>query len=154
MKVSICIPQYNRVDFLLKNLAIIAKQTYQNIEVVVSDDCSTDSTSKELTALKNKYRFPLVYHRNLRNKGYDCNMRQSMELASGDYVFILGNDDSLNDITDIAYLVDFLKQNNYPDLGYCNYAEEIEPEKVFERAVSTGVLGSGSELALKVASNF
>lgn len=40
MKISICIPQYNRIAFLLKNLEYIAKQTYSNIEVVISDDCS------------------------------------------------------------------------------------------------------------------
>lgn len=154
MKVSICIPQYNRIEFLLKNLEIISRQTYQDIEVVVSDDCSIDETFNKLTALKSTYRFPLIYIRNQTNLGYDRNMRQSMELASGDYVFILGNDDSLSERTDIALLVDFLNEHNCPDIGYCNYAEEKAPDKIFQRALSTKVLGSGSELALSQASNF
>ena len=44
MKISICIPQYNRINYLLKSLSIIERQLYPDIEIVISDDCSTDDT--------------------------------------------------------------------------------------------------------------
>ena len=154
MKISICIPQYNRIDFLLKNLNIIALQRYDNIEVVVSDDCSTDDTEAKITSLQAHYRYPLVYHRHQKNMGYDRNLRSSLELATGDYCFVLGNDDSLFDESVVENLVTFLTKNNYPDVGFCNYAEEYNREIVYSRAQITAVLGSGCEVALKNSGSF
>ena len=38
MKISICFPQYNRIAYLLKSLNLISKQSYDNIEIIISDD--------------------------------------------------------------------------------------------------------------------
>lgn len=154
MKISICIPQYNRIAFLVKNLEIISRQTYKNIEVVISDDGSTDATEATILNMQRSYPYPIIYHRNPQNLGYDRNLRQSVELASGTYCFILGNDDSLYDTTDIDFLVSFIKQHDFPELGYTNYVEEGNPGKVFERAIETKLLGSGPDLAMHQASNF
>lgn len=48
MKISICIPQYNRIEYLLKSLRIIEEQTYPNIEISISDDCSSDDTVEKI----------------------------------------------------------------------------------------------------------
>ncbi|MBE7170990.1 MAG: glycosyltransferase family 2 protein [Williamsia sp.] len=154
MKVSICIPQYNRIGYLLKSLQRIEKQTYGNIEIVVSDDCSTDDTENRIKELQAIYRFPLVYKRNENNLGYDRNYRQSIELASGDYCFILGNDDTLNEADTIQYLVDFLQGTGYPDIGFCNYFEEQDPGHIYRRASTTGILGTGYGVAMKNYSCF
>src|ERR1700733_6220015 len=134
MKVSLSIPQYNRIEYLIKSLEIIEQQTYENIEIVVSDDCSTDNTEQKIKALIPLYRYPIVYKRNEINLGYDRNYRQSIELASGDYCFILGNDDTLSDPGTLAELVSFLEKNNLPDIGACNFHEQNNPGKVYKRA--------------------
>ncbi|MEP6749377.1 MAG: glycosyltransferase family 2 protein [Bacteroidota bacterium] len=154
MKISICIPQYNRIDFLRKNLDLIAEQKYENVEVIVSDDCSVDDTEKTILALQKTYRYPLVYKKNEKNLGYDRNLRQSLELASGDYCLVLGNDDSLHDPGSLQFLVTFLEANNLPDIGFCNYVEDADRTKVYERALTTAVLGTGYELAMKQYNNF
>lgn len=154
MKVSICIPQYNRIEYLLKSLQRIEKQAYENIEVVVSDDCSTDDTEGRIKELQTGYRYPLVYKKNRNNLGYDRNYRQSIELASGDYCFILGNDDTLNAPDAIRQLVDFLQRSGHPDIGFCNYFEEHDPANIYRRAHTTGILGSGYEVAMKNYSCF
>jgi glycosyltransferase involved in cell wall biosynthesis len=154
MKISICIPQYNRIMFLLLSLEQIANQTYDDIEIVVSDDCSTDDTEERIKSLQQHYKYPLVYHRNKVNCGYDRNFRQAIEMASGDYCMLIGNDDTLYDSTTAAYLVDFLQKNNYPEIGFCNYVEHNNPELVIARASKTGILGSGNDVAMKNYSNF
>ncbi len=154
MKVSICIPQYNRVQFLLLSLEIIAKQSYDIIEIVISDDCSTDDTEVKIRELQQHYRFPIIYSRNQVNCGYDRNYRKSIELATGDYCLLIGNDDTLYDKGTIAYLVDFLQKNNQPEIGFCNYVEHNNPGVVIQRAFKTGVLGSGNDVAMKNYSNF
>lgn len=154
MKISICIPQYNRAKLLVKALRILESQTYTDIEVVVSDDCSTDDTVEQIEALKKSYKYPVIFSVNERNTGYDRNYRKCIELATGDYCFVIGNDDTLYEPDAITFLVDFLKANDYPDIGYCNYVEENNPGVVVERALSTRVHGSGVEIAVKHYNGF
>jgi glycosyltransferase involved in cell wall biosynthesis len=153
MKISICIPQYNRINILLKNLRIIEQQGYATIEVVVSDDCSSDNTEAAINQLIPVYKYPLLYHRFTTNQGYDKNLRKSIELATGEYVIIVGNDDTINPDYDLQELVSFLQQNNYPELGFANFREE-DSTQVVERAKQTTVLGSGYETALRYYSCF
>lgn len=154
MKISICIPQHNRIDYLLKSLHQIEKQTYQNLEIVVSDDGSTDDTESRIKALQPVYRYPIIYKRNEKNLGYDRNYRQAIELASGEYCFTLGNDDTLSEPGAIEYLIDVLKTSHYPDIGFCNYFEEQDPKLIYRRAGTTGILGTGFEVAMRHYSCF
>lgn len=154
MKISICVVQYNRIELLLKSLSIIEKQTYHDIEICISDDCSTDNTVDEILKLKQTYKYPIVFHRNEVNKGFDFNYRKSIEIASGDYAFVIGNDDSINGENSIAELEKFLEENNYPDLGFCNMLEERTGNTVIKRAMNTTILGSGADVAIKYYSCF
>lgn len=154
MKISICIPQYNRSKLLEKALRMLENQTYDNIEIVVSDDCSQDDTIERITNLAKSFRFPIVLGTNDKNTGYDRNYRKCIELASGDYAFVIGNDDTILEKDSIEYLVNFLKSNDYPDIGYCNYVEEKDKSFVVERARSTKVHGSGIETALRHFNGF
>jgi glycosyltransferase involved in cell wall biosynthesis len=154
MKISICIPQYNRIAFLLKSLQLIAQQRYDNLEIVVSDDCSTDDTEQQIKALQGNYRYPIIYYRNPKNLGYDANYRQCIQLATGDYCFVIGNDDSINEPGDMDYLANFLQKNQYPEIGFCNYVEDHDRNTVISRANATAVLGTGYEVALKNYSCF
>lgn len=154
MKISICIPQYNRIAFLLKSLDIIKQQSYPHLEIVISDDCSTDNTEQEITKLAQGYKYPVIYNRNAKNLGYDRNYRKCIELAGGDYVMVIGNDDTVNPSYDIGMLADFLINNNYPELGFCNFIEESTNNTFVERAQSTTVLGSRYNIAMRHYSCF
>ncbi|NDK54521.1 glycosyltransferase family 2 protein [Pontibacter fetidus] len=154
MKISLCIPQYNRIQYLLKNLEVIVQQSYSDIEVIISDDCSTDDTEEQIKKLQFNYKYPLIYKKNKTNLGYDRNLRQSLELASGDYLFILGNDDTLTKTTVIEELALFLRNSNHPDVGFCNYSEFSNPKNITQRALSTGVVGNGLHIALKFYKSF
>ncbi len=148
MKISLCIPQYNRIKFLLYNLEEIAKQKYENIEVVISDDGSTDNTVEEIERVKLNYRFPIIFYRQPSNQGYDKNLRTSIELATGDYVIILGNDDTINPAYDLLDLVLFLNKNNLPDVGFTNFIN-AETGNTEYRAANTEILGNGPEVAFR-----
>lgn len=139
---------------MLSNLQIIEKQSHDLIEVIVSDDCSTDDTREKILNLKTTYRFPLNYFRFDQNMGYDRNFRKSLELASGEYCFILGNDDTLFEPETVAILAEFLIQNDFPDIGYCNYVEGNSSGELIRRAEETKVQGSGIEVALQHYNGF
>lgn len=154
MKISICIPQYNRIAYLLKSLADISRQTYDDIEICISDDCSSDDTVEEIEKLQRTYRYPIVFTRFARNQGYDCNLRRSMEIASGEYCFALGNDDTLDDPGCIARMVRFLEDNARPEIGYCNYRDYSDTSNVARKALTTTVVGSGPGVALRYYASF
>lgn len=154
MKISLCIPQYNRIHYLLKNLSVIEQQTYPNIEVAISDDASTDNTEAEINELVKTYKFPIIYYRQPVNIGFDANLRKSLELATGDYCIMMGNDDTLSDREGIDKLVNFLKSRDLPELGFCNYTEDHSPGEVMARAFCTEVMGTGEAVALKYYRSF
>lgn len=154
MKISICIPQYNRIQYLKISLLKIAEQKEAKIEIVISDDASTDDTSLQIEELKKTYPFPINYFRFESNQGYDRNLRKSLELASGDYCFILGNDDTLLDNKVINRLTKFIQENNYPDVGFCNSADYLNIDDVQIRAQQTANIGTGANIALKYYSSF
>lgn len=154
MKISICIPQYNRINYLLRSLSIIAEQTYPDIEIVISDDCSADDTEAQIKSLIPVYKYPIIFSKNKKNEGYDRNYRKCIELSSGDYAFVIGNDDSINGKDSIQFLVNFLEKNNYPDIGFCNMIEERTGNSFIQRAAVTGVLGAGADIGMKYYSCF
>lgn len=154
MKISLCIPQYNRINYLLKNLSVIEQQSYDHIEVIISDDASTDNTKQEIEQLLSNYRYQITYYRHEKNVGYDANLRKSLELATGDYCMMMGNDDTINKVDDIEQLVSFLRVNDLPEIGFCNYVEDHSRTTVIARAAETKVVGSGEEIALKYYRSF
>lgn len=92
MKVSICIPVYNMQETILRTIESALSQTYPNIEVLVTDNQSTDGTFEKASAIRDS-RLRVV--KNERNLGPYGNHNRGLELATGDWVKILHGDDSL-----------------------------------------------------------
>jgi abequosyltransferase len=154
MKISICIPQYNRIKYLIKSLDELQNQNYSDFEVVISDDCSQDDTTNQIHKYIKSSKYPITYFRFDQNQGYDRNLRKSLELAVGDYCFVLGNDDTLSNSYVLSNLKDFLEKNNLPDLGFCNYQEYSNEKIVTRRAIESRIIGAGPDIGLKNYSCF
>lgn len=94
MRLSICIPTYNRGAFIGRLLESIATQAGYGceLEVVVSDNASDDDTA--MVVEQYRRRLPsLVYHLEATNVGADRNYLKAVALASGDYCWLMGSDD-------------------------------------------------------------
>ena len=91
---SICIPTYNRADKLDKNLNLLinAIGKHENIEIFISDNCSSDNT-KSIVSQYLSLTNIINYHRNNENIGPDKNFLQCFKLAKGKYIWLLGDDD-------------------------------------------------------------
>src|SRR5690606_4962133 len=90
--ISIALCTYNGEKFLSEQLDSIVKQTYQNIEVIAVDDCSSDNTLLILQEYASKYPFIKVF-RNSENKGYSKNFEHAISLCQGEYISISDQDD-------------------------------------------------------------
>jgi abequosyltransferase len=94
MRLSICIPTYNRAEFLPETLDSIAAQWGDDLEITVADNASTDGTE----ALVERYRERLGAVRYFRwdeNQGADRNYLKAVEIATGNWCWILGSDDPI-----------------------------------------------------------
>ena len=158
MRISICIPHYNRAQYLLVVLESIRCQTYPDIEVIISDDCSTDDSASVIPAyiarVEANSHVTFRYVRREKNGGYDINLRTALELATGEYLFILGNDDALatdHTAADIASLLDTLGK---PDVAFGNYCLYGDRSHIDRRALSTAVIGKGPSVAIKAFRSF
>lgn len=153
MLISICIPQYNRSRHLLAVLDSIRAQDYPEIEVVISDDCSSDDSAtvipEYISRFSSESQVRFRYLRHDRNLGYDANLRASLAAASGDYLFILGNDDALAQTSTLSMLAQTLEALGKPNIVVGNYHPYNHPEQVVRRATATAVLGTGPDVALK-----
>ncbi|WP_419834073.1 glycosyltransferase family 2 protein [Endozoicomonas atrinae] len=95
VKLSICIPTYNRLGYLTDLLDVLLPQiNNMPVEVCVSDNASSDNTCNYLHNLTKKYSF-LKYKSNKKNIGIDENMFSAISMGIGDYIYPLGDDDLL-----------------------------------------------------------
>jgi len=108
IKVSILIPTYNREEKLKIAIKSSLNQDYENLEVIVGDDGSSDNTPEIVKEFLEDTRF--VYYRNEKNLGMVKNWRKGVyEVASGDYFLILGDDDYYVDNGYVRKAIDLIK---------------------------------------------
>ena len=96
--VSVAVITYNSSKYVLETLESIKEQTYQNIELIVSDDCSTDNTvqiCKEWIE-KNKPRFVRTQVVTVeKNTGVSANCNRAEDACQGEWVKLIAGDDLL-----------------------------------------------------------
>jgi len=88
--VSICIPAYNNEKYISKTINSVLGQTYQDFEIIISDDASKDRTI-EIAKSFNDSRIKIF--NNGINLGLTTNWNRSIELAQGDYIKLVCGDD-------------------------------------------------------------
>ncbi len=93
--VTIAIPTYNRADrFLRDAIEGALRQTYPNIEVIVSDNCSTDDTEAVVRSYDDER---IRYFRQERNIGANNNFNFCLQQARGDYFLLFLDDDQIDE---------------------------------------------------------
>lgn len=94
--VSVIIPVYNTERYVGECLDSILRQTFQNFEVIVVDDCSTDNSVAVIESYTEKFGGRLKLLRMDKNSGSPgVSRNKAMSLASGEYIFFMDSDDIL-----------------------------------------------------------
>jgi|GEM_PF-6064585 len=88
--VSICIPNYNNGQFVGEAIQSALDQTYQNIEVIVVDNCSTDESWRLINSFND---FRLKVYRNSQNIGMYPNFMEAAKYTNGKYIKFICSDD-------------------------------------------------------------
>ena len=121
---TIAIPTFNRANFLDNCLLHITNQLAINedrIELLVSDNCSTDNTFEIVQKYVNK-GYIIRYIKNEENIGPDRNFNQCFKLALGIYVLLLGDDDIILE-NGINIILDTLSKSNEYGIVHLNFGQ-------------------------------
>jgi len=130
--VSIIIPNYNHENFLKKRIESVINQSYQNIEIIILDDCSTDNSLKIIKDYE-IYEKVINITINKSNSGSPFKQwKKGLELSHGEYIWIAESDD-FNDNYFIQTLIEHHKK--YPTIGlaYSNTFIVDESDKIIDK---------------------
>lgn len=159
--VSVIVATYNSEKTIINTLESVKNQTYENIELIVSDDCSTDTTICLVNQWlgKNKDRFTSVILVEAReNTGVTGNCIRGIEKSKGIYIKLLGADDRLLEAC-IAMNVDYMQSHPY-EIVMSRYAYKgsrklsIELENSLKRYYKLLLDGNQKELRYKLVEKF
>ena len=131
MKFSVLIAHYNNAEYFMQCYESLKKQTYQDFEIIVVDDCSTDDSFEKIQNYCNGDS-RVKFFQNSENKGVGFTKKRCVELASGEICGFVDPDDAL---TEDAIEISVKAHENkcvaaYSQLYFCD--ENLNPKKVFE----------------------
>ena len=142
---TIAIPTWNRSKFIEQNLEQLSNELdgieQGSVEILVSDNCSTDDTEEVVQKIKSEKSLPLNYVKNKTNIGWGLNFFQCFNLAKGKYVLLLGDDDLLYDgalkiildrISDSDYGVIYVRPYGFNSNFRSEYPGTFGSEKEYE----------------------
>ena len=115
IKLSVVIQNFNYGHFISDALDSLLRQSFQDFEVIIIDDGSTDNSLEIISAYKNNFKnFKLVAYE--ENKGTHYSINHSIDLAQGEYIHWLAADDFRASNFFEECMTEFL---NNPSIGIC-----------------------------------
>lgn len=125
--VSVIVASYNHAEFLEQRIESLIGQTYNPIEIVVIDDCSTDNSVEILRRYASQPKVKLVLRE--KNGGWVAVSNQGVELSTGEYV-MFGNCDDACDASMVERLVASLERNPNAGVAFCRSVMIDEKDRV------------------------
>ena len=116
--VSVIIPNYNHAKYLSQRIESVLHQTFQNFEIILLDDCSTDNSRAIIENYRNEKRISHIVYNEVNTGSTFKQWRRGLELARGQFIWIAESDDYAHP----AFLETLIKPfYRYPDLlvSYC-----------------------------------
>ncbi len=112
-------PSWNTAKFIGKSIQCVLNQTYENWELIIVDDCSTDNTDEVIKSYLKDGR--IRYFKNDKNRGAAVCRNKALQEANGRWIAFLDSDD-LWDLDKLEKQVRFMDENNY-HFSFTNYRE-------------------------------
>ena len=130
--VSVIMPSWNTAKFIEESIQCVINQTYQNWELLIVDDCSTDNTDEVVEPFLADQR--VKYLHNEKNSGAALTRNKAMREAQGEWIAFLDSDD-LWMPEKLEKQIEFMKKGGYV-LSYTEYEKIDEEDKPLNIYVS------------------
>lgn len=132
--ISIIVPVYNVKEYVEKCLDSICGQTYNNLEIIVVDDGSTDGSGEicdKYAQLDSRIK---VFHQS--NAGQSAARNKALDIAQGEYLGFVDSDDWIEE--DMYEFLYCLLKENHADISICSHYKD-KGEKSISKYASGGV---------------
>ena len=124
---SIIIPAYNVEKYIGRAIKSVMNQTFENYELLVVDDCSTDNTVAEIEKLENNKLKLLKTEKNSGTAGAPRNI--ALEEARGEYIIFLDGDDTLYNNETLRKIDEVIGEEK-PEILFLGYEDVGQGNKV------------------------
>lgn len=115
MEISVLMTAYNNAPLIGETIESVLRQTFKDFEIIICDDCSTDSTWQVISEYAQRYP-QIKIHRNKKNIGIAANRNKLLSLSQAKYAAFHDNDDlSLPHRLETQYM--FMEQ--HPEVLAC-----------------------------------
>jgi glycosyltransferase involved in cell wall biosynthesis len=121
-QVTICVPVYNGQAHIRETLSSISRQSYRNLNVLISDDASTDGSVEICRPFAQDPRFSLTLQP--ARRGWVANANWLLQTAPGDFVCITPHDDILDERY-VETLVECLRADPRAAMAFCDVHEFV-----------------------------
>ena len=115
--VSVIIPFFNRVDLLINSIKSVLQSSFKNYEIILIDDCSTDSLDSLFEFIKGNTK--IKYYKNKQNMGPAYSRNVGIEKSNGNYIAFLDSDDEFMPNKIMIQLSEMILNN--AKASYTNY---------------------------------
>lgn len=130
-KISIIVPVFNVEKYLERCVESLVNQTYKNLEIILVDDCSTDSSPEICETLaKGDERIKVVHKE--KNEGLGFARNTGIENSSGDYILFIDSDDYL-DIKTCEITKEKLEKTDSDICCFCS--SDVYIDKIIDKTV-------------------
>ncbi|QKD71049.1 glycosyltransferase family 2 protein [Proteus terrae] len=131
--VSVVIPAYNAQDYLERAVNSVLNQSYNNIEIIIINDGSSDNTLNVIEKLSRIHKEIIFLSH--ENQGISKTRNRGIELASGEYICFLDSDDTYESEFLLDLFNKVIQDNN--DFSYCLFNKifsesDIRPSKMYK----------------------
>lgn len=131
MKVSVCVPTYDRPQMTRQLIASFLAQSWEDKEIIISDDSPNDSIEHVAASFASD---SIRYFKNIDRLGYEANLRAALLRATGDVLVVMGDDDVFAHPDALARYADVFATNPSVFYAYCNQYQasaDLTIERVF-----------------------
>lgn len=129
--VSVIMPSWNTSNFIAESIQSVIDQTYENWELIIVDDCSTDNTDEVVARFTDKR---IRYFKNEKNNGAALSRNRALREARGEWIAFLDSDD-LWSPKKLEHQISFMNEHGYT-LSYTEYEKIDEESKPLQIYVS------------------
>lgn len=131
--VSVLVPNYNHAKYLDKRIKSILNQTYQNFEIIILDDCSTDNSLEIINNYKNNKKITKVIVNDKNSKSPFIQWSKGLSLCRGDWLWIAESDDFC-DKRFLEILINAVQIHNSCVMAYCKSNVVNDSDKVMRHS--------------------
>ncbi|WP_342757099.1 glycosyltransferase [Kineothrix sedimenti] len=124
-KVSIIVPVYNGEEYVERCINSLLAQTYENVEIIIIDDGSTDRSGQTCDTFSEKYDKIKTIH--VENTGVSAARNRGIDEAKGYYISFVDVDDYLETDT-LDYLINILEETG-SDIAGCNFHTFLDEQE-------------------------